>query len=153
MQCLTVCQPYAAALIHGPKRVENRRWYMKHRGLLAIHAGKSLDWLDTLSDEELATWPDYKRSSLVFGAIIGVVTVFDCERLGAADSPDPWRQGPWCILVREPIALPKPIAWRGQQGLFEVPDEVIAAQLPNLVDPLTDPRAIWKRPQTAKVKP
>ncbi|MHC4404130.1 MAG: ASCH domain-containing protein [Planctomycetota bacterium] len=41
MKALTICQPWAWAIIHGPKPVENRGWATKYRGPLAIHAGQS----------------------------------------------------------------------------------------------------------------
>lgn len=51
MKALTICQPYASLVMlpeSDPrhKRVENRRWATKFRGRLAIHAGKSRNWLD-----------------------------------------------------------------------------------------------------------
>ena len=46
MKALTVLQPWAWALIHGPKRIENRSWATYYRGPLVIHAGKSKKWLD-----------------------------------------------------------------------------------------------------------
>lgn len=143
MKCLTVCQPYAAALIHGPKRVENRTWYCRHVGLLAIHAGKSRDWLETLTDAELESWPEYDEYGLEFGKIIGVTFVFKCERYGDSDSPDPWKSGPFCIYTRDPVALPAPIPFRGQQGLFDIDDALIAEQLPDLRDPCSPHDSRW----------
>lgn len=39
MKALTVRQPWAWAIIHGGKDVENRTRHTKHRGQLYIHAG------------------------------------------------------------------------------------------------------------------
>lgn len=39
MKALTVQQPWAWAIVHGGKDVENRTTAWKHRGQLAIHAG------------------------------------------------------------------------------------------------------------------
>lgn len=144
MKALTVCQPYAAALIHGPKRIENRKWFCRHRGLLVIHAGQSRDWLDTLTDAELETWPAYDPVSLVFGAVIGVVLVVDCERYEGSGQ-GPWAHGPWCIVTQKPVALAEPIPWRGALGLFDVPDEIIREQLPDLIDPYTSPPPTARR--------
>jgi len=150
MKALTVCQPHAAALL-GPKPVENRGWFCRHRGLLVIHAGKSRDWLDSLTDEQLATWPDYDPATLVFGALIGVVLVTDCERYEGRLQQGPFASGPWCIRRHNPIALPKPIPWRGQLGLFDVPDEIIREQLPDLKDPYQGPPKTlpaWQRTES-----
>ena len=43
MKVLSVRQPWAWAIIHGGKDVENRNWDTKFRGRLAIHAGKQFD--------------------------------------------------------------------------------------------------------------
>jgi ASCH domain len=40
---LTVRQPWAWAIIHGGKDVENRSWRTKYRGPLLIHAGSAFE--------------------------------------------------------------------------------------------------------------
>ena len=40
-KCLTVQQPWAWCIVHGPKRIENRSWQSHYRGPLLIHAGQS----------------------------------------------------------------------------------------------------------------
>lgn len=42
MRALTVHQPWAAAIVDGRKRVENRPWHTAHRGPLLLHT--SLRW-------------------------------------------------------------------------------------------------------------
>lgn len=125
MKAITVCEPYASAIIFGPKRVENRgsRWHF--RGRLLIHAGKSRKYMGTLNAMELDAWPEYDESKLVFGAILGSVEVYDCVVLRRQMSDDPWAFGPWCLLLRAPIAFPKPIPYRGALGLFDVPDSIL----------------------------
>lgn len=44
MKALTVRHPWAWAIIHGGKDVENRSRPTKYRGLLHIHAGKAMDF-------------------------------------------------------------------------------------------------------------
>ena len=41
MKALTVCQPWAWAIVEGHKSVENRRWSTAYRGLLLIQAASS----------------------------------------------------------------------------------------------------------------
>src|SRR5688500_13358768 len=43
MKALSLRQPWGDLLVHGVKDVENRRWSTRHRGLLVIHAAKTLD--------------------------------------------------------------------------------------------------------------
>lgn len=42
-KALSLRQPWAWAVVHGYKDVENRSWSTKHRGPLLIHASKQLD--------------------------------------------------------------------------------------------------------------
>ena len=114
MYALSILQPYADAIITGPKRCENRYWYTKFRGPLLIHAGKSRRELDSEDD----------HSRLVFGAIIGQVQVTDCvtvEQYIAKYGQDPWTcWGPYCIRTATPIAFKNPIPYKGQLGIFEI---------------------------------
>lgn len=119
MRAITICQPYADAIINGTKRAENRSWYMSYRGPLLIHAGKSKAWLDDPADA--------KR--FVFGAVLGRVEVVDCleaEKYIRKYGNDSWGCfGPYCIRMIPQVAFHPPIPWRGALGLFDVPDEEI----------------------------
>lgn len=121
MKAITVCQPYASAIIHGPKRIENRNQPWKFRGRLLIHAGKSRKFMGTLNAGELEQWHDYDEGKLIFGALIGSVEVYDCVELRRAARDDVWACGPFCLLLRAPLAFREPIPYRGALGLFEVP--------------------------------
>ena len=123
MKAITVCQPYASAIIHGPKRVENRQQPWKFRGRLLIHAGKSKKFMGTLTESELETWPTFDEDTLLFGFIIGSVEVYDCVEYYARHpilGLNPWACGRWCLLLRAPIAFKEPIPYRGELGLFDV---------------------------------
>jgi len=76
-RALTVCQPFAWALMFGPKRVENRGWSTSYRGPLAIHAGKSTAWLHCVDDfpAGLAV-----PSVFDFGAVLGFMDLVDIIR-------------------------------------------------------------------------
>jgi hypothetical protein len=72
MRALTVRQPWAWAIIHGGKDVENRSWTNRYAtGLIAIHAGVGLDSLDSCR----AAPEDRNRRNSCTGAIIGVVEI------------------------------------------------------------------------------
>lgn len=114
MKALTVRQPWASLIIHGPKRVENRNWPTRYRGPLLIHAGSNRTGRDRAANV-LALPLDY-------GVIIGAVVLSDCVPVDRCFS-SPFTEGPWCWLVGEPIAFSTPIPWRGSLGLFTVPDE------------------------------
>ena len=118
MKCLTVCQPWASAIVHGPKRIENRNWPTTYRGPLLIHAGKSKAFMHT---NTLNDGTKVDRSALVFGAIIGIAELTDCERVENLDTDDPFAEGPWCWTLANVRAFAAPIPYRGQMGLFAVP--------------------------------
>jgi hypothetical protein len=120
MKALTVCQPWAWALIYGPKRIENRTWHTTYRGPLLIHAGKSVDWLcDALNDGT-----PVPRRDLVFGAIIGVVDLVACVRPDRHPH-DPFAEGPWCWVTTHPRPI-APIYCRGAQGLWNPEPHTLA---------------------------
>lgn len=127
MKCLSVLQPWAWAIIHGPKRVENRTWPTNFRGRLYIHAGKGRRWL---VESEPATWQERYGvecpavDSFAFGAIIGHVDVTDCVPVSRIGN-NPWACGPWCWKLANPAALPSPIPYSGKLTLFEVPDSIL----------------------------
>lgn len=117
MKALTVCQPYAELIACGEKVIENRNWPTSYRGPLVIHAGKSLAWLDEPSDKD----------RFVFGAVVAVADLTDCRRL--ADLPvhlqdNEHANGPWCWLLAN-VRRVEPVPYRGVQGLFDVPSELI----------------------------
>jgi hypothetical protein len=123
MKTLTVAQPWAFALIHAGKTIENRPWRTHHRGKLAIHAGKSRAFLrDTYPDGSPAPAPQ----DLAFGVLIGVVDLVDCvPSSDPSVQGNPWADGSgWCWILENPRAV-EPIKWRGQQRLFNVPDQRI----------------------------
>lgn len=125
MKALTICNPFAHLIAIGGKPVENRTWYTKYRGRLAIHAGMSRAWL-TPGDED--HWAD-----MVYGGIVAVAMLSECiriDRLLQYAKRDPWWRevaehehtvGPWCWLLRSVCRLPKPVMIRGQGGLWDVP--------------------------------
>lgn len=127
MKALTVCQPYAELIARGEKRVENRTWYTHYRGTLAIHAGKSREWLNGTTDEELEKF--YGRR-VEFGAVIATCTLADCIKLGDIQRghyalTQPWLRdhvhtlGPFCLLLQDVRRLEHPIPCRGMQGFWE----------------------------------
>lgn len=142
MKCLTVFQPYAALIVTPQselpkgfvqKRVENRTWYCHYRGQLLIHAGKSKVYLDNE--------PSFPVDGLTFGAIVGVCDVVGCVNIGLpldwimALGFWPWLlshphvEGPFCIILENVRRFERPIPYKGAQGLFNVPDEVVSESM------------------------
>lgn len=112
MLALTICQPYAELIARGEKVIENRTWPTNYRGRIAIHAGKSRDWLEE-GDEQ--AYPD-----MPFGAVVATAELYDCVRWESL--PDDLKEnihanGPWCFLLRD-IRRLDPIPCSGKQGFW-----------------------------------
>lgn len=129
---LTLWRPWAAAIVHGPKRIENRPWHPPLRLLdaglwVAIHAGRRWDaagaefvlgrWRvgTTNACAIEGTWP----GRFELQGIVGVARVASCIHIEEArKAGDPWAFGPWCWMLDSVHALDFPIACRGAQGLW-----------------------------------
>jgi hypothetical protein len=131
MKALTILQPYAHLIVTPPhvKRVENRTWATPYRGPLAIHAGKSRQFLD----------PGDPIDQMAFGAIVGICNLVDIVHFEGIDSPKnkakyPWLHdhdhafGPYIWILEVIRTLEKPIPYLGKQGLFNVPDDLLEIQ-------------------------
>ena len=123
MRALTVKQPWAAAIAHGPKRTENRIRPIpaKHLGTeILIHAGAAED-INALPAAMVRQWPRH------FGSIIAVATLASCHQdTGCCRPwgfPDTWH---WQLDNVRPLAHPI-LGVRGQLGLWAAPDDVLAA--------------------------
>ena len=102
MKALTVKAPWAWAIIHAAKDVENRTWSTAYRGPLAIHAGVvctrtyhtwAAGWMAAI---DVDTPP---LDELAKGCVIGTVEVVDCVR----DSGRRWgMSGNWHWILRDP---------------------------------------------------
>ncbi len=129
MKALTVCQPWAWAIMHAGKRVENRTWRTNYRGPLLIHAGKSVVWDTSATDEWFRQLGILIPQHLHYGKLLGVVDVVDC--LPSWDLPssflsDPFVFGPMCWVLANPRPLKTPIPLKGRQQLFTVPPALIS---------------------------
>lgn len=115
MKALTVCQPNAELIARGLKPIENRTWPTAYRGELAIHAGKSREWMD---EGDLEAYP-----GMAFGAVVAIVRLVDCRRV--EDLPVNLRHhehanGPWCFVL-ERVRRIEPVPYRGAQGFWDWP--------------------------------
>lgn len=118
MKALTICQPYAHLIAIGEKPIENRTWETPYRGPLAIHAGRSRDWMDA---GDALRYPD-----LVFGAVVAVARLVACLSIARASWPAPFQDllehehanGPWCWILADVRRLKRPVYCRGAQGLW-----------------------------------
>lgn len=121
---LSVRQPWASAILLG-KDVENRSRQFRYRGPLLIHASVHTNkdaWLDSRI-KTLAI----DRHAVPFGHLIGIVMLVDCVRGHDSRWAD---SGAWHLVLRDPHPLTRPIPYKGQLNIFQVPRRLLADQLP-----------------------
>jgi len=117
LRALTLRQPWAWAVIHAGKDIENRSWSTSLRGTFAIHAGQGFDGLEDL--EEIGVRPP-RREDLVHGAIIGVVDLVDVVERHRSR----WFNGPTGFVLARPRALTTPIPCTGALSFWRVSPEI-----------------------------
>lgn len=86
VEVLTLIQPWASLIAYEEKMIETRSWGTKHRGDLAIHAGKKIDYEACEQPRiklALAKHGITKPSQLPTGCIVGICKVFDCVKMAA----------------------------------------------------------------------
>ena len=121
MKCLSCKQPWADLIVGGVKDVENRSWSTRYRGPLLIHAGLTVN---VAGIEWLRRWRDIEidRSALPLGAILGAVDLVDCRKTRASR----WHHhGAVGWYFENPRRLQTPIPYKGQLGVFNVPDHLL----------------------------
>jgi len=144
---LAVRQPWAWAIIHAGKNIENRSpvatRYMKHRGRIAIAASKNM------TQEEYRSAAAFMArfgviapaaADLVRGAIIGSVEVVDV----VSKSMSHWWMGPRGLILRDPLACePVPsagalgfYAWKPSGGQVEQPLAWMLPKAPRAPEPV-----------------
>ncbi len=134
MKALSIRQPWAWAILHAGKRIENRDWRgCYYRGPLLIHAAKGCgvgefsDAAEFIYRAGRLTGTDRHMPSLTEvnrGGIVGVCNVVDAVR----ESKDPWFCGPLGIVLADVRPLPF-MPFKGALGFFDVPDEIVREAL------------------------
>jgi len=147
MKALTLIQPWASLVILGAKQIETRSWKTEYRGTLAIHAGQK--WNPRLADlcdaEPFRSvlhrhewkFAEGRCSNTPLGMILGTVELVDCvatedlivqvnEESGPEFAFGDYRPGRWGWMLQNAQMLTHPVPFLGRQGLWDVPDEVIA---------------------------
>jgi hypothetical protein len=133
MRGLTLHEPYASAIVYGPKRIENRTWgNSRLQGeVLAIHAAKRR-WNPTEGELEAIRnlWPEVPvPERMQSGCIIGTARIKEvCRKTNARVRDDPWCTGPVCWVLHMVSSLQVPIYCQGNKGLWEL-DKDIARQM------------------------
>lgn len=157
MLALTIRQPWAHAILHLGKPIENRNWSTRVRGRVGLHAAKGMT-LDEYEDAKAfiadidpsLSLPDFDR--LDRAALIGSVDVADCVK----DHSSPWFQGPYGFILRNPIALREPVPCKGALNFWDIPEDVMArctevgSVLDEIVYAYADGREVFREPMIFK---
>lgn len=147
MRAISIWQPYASLVAVGAKRVETRHWPAPSGVIgqrIAIHAGKSTKDLEVgrtgLFFEHLHAAALSGRlaevdAELPLGFILATARLVSCEQIPVNYSDvytvkevtfGWFAPGRWAWELDEVRPLAEPVAWRGAQGFFNVPDSVVS---------------------------
>ena len=119
---ISVRQPWAWAIIHAGKDIENRGWGpsnpgLKVRGPVCIHAAKGMTRIEYETARDFMAIIGVECPApvdLLRSGILGAVEVVDVVK----ESDSPWFFGPNGIVLANPVPLDfTPVA--GQLGFFE----------------------------------
>ena len=144
MKAVTVRQPWAWAIMHAGKDVENRTRNIAgtYRGPLIIHAAKGYDeedfpgFLNALLHLGVAR---PRGEDLHLGSALGIVDLVDVHDALTCQDAIPvnaleseWVTcSPWGefdvqhLVMANPRPFADPIPYRGQLGLWEFPDDLL----------------------------
>lgn len=146
MKAISLHQPWASLIAIGLKSIETRSWYTSYRGPVAIHAAKKItpegiDLADELmgdhSVEDLCGGDDplelcAKLGDLAvvpIGCVVATAHLVDCrstEMFDAGALRQEFRfgnfaRGRYGFVLDRVTRLTPPVAARGMQGLFDLP--------------------------------
>lgn len=148
LPAITVHQPWAGAIAHGGKPVENRTWPIYYRGWIAIHASatRSPRWLldqtiprvAALSGQPIETVRSWIETRGMVVAVARLTSVCAESRYSASLLCEcgPWampRERHWHLADVRPLA--EPIPTKGRQRLWRLDDDVdarVRAALPEV---------------------
>ena len=152
IRALTVRQPWAWAIIHGGKDVENRTRNIAgaYRGPVAIHAGLAKFEQHNMASHALrAAHGTEVDARILYGAVIGVVDLVDVHIPGLTTTRYDGHGGttvemscdcgPWAmpdhhhLTLANPRPLPRPISAAGRLGLW-IPDGALQDAIWEQVD-------------------
>lgn len=148
MKAISLWQPWATLMAVGAKQCETRSWGTSHRGPLAIHAAKApLPWMVDIIRADWQWWRDAfekagfeiepERKLIGFGGlprgcIIATVDLVSCTRTTAENAPPyperafgDYTPGRYHWHTANCKRLDTPIPFKGKQGFFNVPDELL----------------------------
>lgn len=134
MKAISIRQPWAWAILHAGKDIENRDWKptnpgLRFRGPVALHASAGMtrdeyrdatDTIEAIHNNRIMVPP---LVNLDRGGIVGTATIVDIVTFHRSE----WFFGHYGLVladVRPTIFQP----FKGALGFFDVPDEMVRAR-------------------------
>lgn len=140
MRALTVRQPWAWAIMHAGKDIENRSWLPAPAGILgeriAVHASLGHDAASYEAYADLTG--HHAPRDLPRGVVLGSVMLAGWVASdGSASDPSlqrflqsRWLQGPYGWVLQAPRPANELVACRGALGLWRLPADLLAQVAP-----------------------
>ena len=126
MKAISIRPPWAWAILHANKDIENRTWKTNIQSTIAIHASQTMSRPYYKSAVEAikkaapsAKVPPYE--AMARGAIVGLVDVVGCEEHTRSKWHMPNNYG---FVLANPRALREPIPCTGRLNFWEVPSAI-----------------------------
>lgn len=121
LRALSIRQPWAHAILHLGKDVENRPMRTHYRGRILVQASLTTTDHERAAARRLGLVSD----DLVRGAIVGDAEIVDCVR----NSKSEWAiRGQWHWILKSPRVLAKPIPFKGALGFVRVQPRLLAGK-------------------------
>ena len=126
---ISIRQPWAWAIVHARKNIENRDWSTNVRGPIHIHAAKGMSRAEYQDFEMFynGLWREDKSlpmlpasAQLIKGGIVGTATLVDCVKQHSS----PWFFGKYGFVLEDvkPVEF---VPLRGQLGFFNVDQDLL----------------------------
>jgi hypothetical protein len=137
MKGISLWQPWGSLWVSPAKIDETRHWPTSYRGWLLVHAAKKIvyDVGHELEDILHSEFGGHWGMDMPRGAIVGAINLVDCistvDVLVTTDEErDNWlcgdfTPGRFAWRRSEFKRFREPIPFKGRQGFFDVPDELV----------------------------
>lgn len=118
MKALSIRQPWAWAILHLGKDVENRTWLTRITGRVMLHASQKYDHEGAKWIEENFGIVPPGQNDLPRGGFVGSVEIVGCVDKMASK----WFSGPFGFVLKDPIEVEYQ-ASKGRLGFFNTDNQ------------------------------
>lgn len=140
MKAVSLWQPWATLIAIGAKRIETRNWPAPRSIVgqrIAIHAAKRTSELWICQEPPFNEY--VHEAELPLGAVIATAVIARCVEMNELSIAELERTRPheaafghyaigrFAWVLRDVVQLPEPVSFRGAQGVFDVPDELLGS--------------------------